>query len=280
MDINPTATALSGGSAKFAGSDNIDADDVQVFVESGATVGYQAAEDTASYIDELAADASIKVYIVSDFNAGYANGDIASYHLVAEARQGNAGTTGALGAVFTSTVGADTSGSVDVVFADGAGSDDAAKDAKFSSQDDYVINSASLSVVKGSTVISDPVNNTTNPKRIPGAVIEYTITISNGAAGTTATNITFTDDLTNEIVTQGRLAFNTQYDSVAGKGIQISHPDYSAGAATEYTNAGDGVEFGGVAADFAITAANKVTVSGITLDASESAVIKFRVTIQ
>jgi uncharacterized repeat protein (TIGR01451 family) len=36
-----------------------------------------------------------------------------------------------------------------------------------------------LSVTKTSTVFSDPVNNTTNPKAIPGALIEYSIGVSN-----------------------------------------------------------------------------------------------------
>jgi uncharacterized repeat protein (TIGR01451 family) len=33
-------------------------------------------------------------------------------------------------------------------------------------------------------VISDPVNGTTNPKAIPGAVVEYAITVRNVGAGT------------------------------------------------------------------------------------------------
>lgn len=38
---------------------------------------------------------------------------------------------------------------------------------------------ASLTTVKSSTVISDPVNGTTNPKLIPGAVLSYGINVSN-----------------------------------------------------------------------------------------------------
>jgi len=37
-----------------------------IFVESGAHAGYQASEDTATYIDELAPDATATVYIVAD----------------------------------------------------------------------------------------------------------------------------------------------------------------------------------------------------------------------
>lgn len=43
---------------------------------------------------------------------------------------------------------------------------------------------ALLEITKTSNVISDPVNGTTNPKAIPGAVVEYVITVRNVGAGT------------------------------------------------------------------------------------------------
>jgi len=97
-----------------------------------------------------------------------------------------------------------------------------------------------LSVSKSSAVISDPFNGTTNPLAIPGAVVEYTITISNAASTATATSVAITDSLNAEIVAT-RLAFNTQYNATPGQGISVGHPDFSAGAMTEYTNANDGV---------------------------------------
>lgn len=42
---------------------------------------------------------------------------------------------------------------------------------------------ALLQIEKSSTVISDPVNGTTDPKLIPGAVVEYVITVRNTGAG-------------------------------------------------------------------------------------------------
>lgn len=42
---------------------------------------------------------------------------------------------------------------------------------------------AALTIAKSSTVISDPVNGTTNPKLIPGAVVEYSITVTNAGLG-------------------------------------------------------------------------------------------------
>ena len=40
-----------------------------------------------------------------------------------------------------------------------------------------------ISVTKVSSVIADPVNGTNNPKAIPGATIEYLITVSNTGTG-------------------------------------------------------------------------------------------------
>ena len=116
-------------------------------------------------------------------------------------------------------------------------------------------------------------SGTTNPKAIPGAVIEYTITVSNGAGASTATNVVVTDSLATEIG-NGTIAFKTD-GYAAGKGIQVTAPNLYGGAATSLTNAGSDDE-----GDFNITTANTVTVTGISLSASESATVKFQVTIQ
>ncbi|HEV7609786.1 MAG TPA: hypothetical protein VGO61_20795 [Steroidobacteraceae bacterium] len=47
-----------------------------------------------------------------------------------------------------------------------------------------VIPQPSLTILKTSTVLSDPVNNTTNPKRIPQAVVRYDVTVTNSGPGT------------------------------------------------------------------------------------------------
>ncbi len=274
FDYTVAAEQLVGGTAEFGGTDNINATTVDVFVESGATVGYQAAQDTATSIDDLAADANIKVYLVSDFALGLSDDAIAGQWLLVTA------LTSAGGALSDDSGSADTVGTVQNVFdaMDGPATGDAANDAKFSDGADYQVVTASLTITKASTVISDPISGTTNPKAIPGAVIEYSITIDNGAGAGTATDIDIADSLNTEIATNGYLAFNTTYNVTAGQGISISSPDCNAGAYTEYTNTNaDSNECGTVEADFTT---NVVNVTGIQLDASESAIIKFRVTVQ
>ena len=53
---------------------------------------------------------------------------------------------------------------------------------------------ANLSVTKISSVVSDPVNATSNPKAIPGAAVQYCITITNPDSGT-ATSVSIADAL-------------------------------------------------------------------------------------
>ena len=273
QDFNLSSTASSGGTGKFGGTDNFDATSVNIYVDSNGNGTYDSGTDTATSINDLAADGSVSVFIVATIPTGQVTGDIASYHLVAEARDA------ATGNALTETAGADTAGftagSVDIVFADGQGSDtanDASRDAKHSSQDDYEVLTAALTVTKSSTVISDPFNSTTNPKRIPGAVVEYTIQVDNAAGGTTATNVTVSDNLSTEIG-NGTLAFKT--DGYTGGGIEVTAPNINGGTALVLTNASDADQ-----GDYGVTLANTVTVTGITLNAGQSATVKFQVTIQ
>ena len=51
-----------------------------------------------------------------------------------------------------------------------------------------------MSVTKVSSIISDPVNGTTNPKRIPNAIVQYCILISNSGISA-ADSVVVTDSL-------------------------------------------------------------------------------------
>jgi len=51
-----------------------------------------------------------------------------------------------------------------------------------------------LTVVKSSSVVSDPQNGTTNPKAIPGALMNYNINVSNTNAGTADSGTTIISD--------------------------------------------------------------------------------------
>ncbi len=91
----------------------------------------------------------------------------------------------------TSTVSGVTAGLVQI---NGAGS--AMTQANFFNIDDILVNvsTAAITVAKTSSITSDPVNGTTNPKIIPGAIVHYCILVTNGGPQT-ATAVKQTDAL-------------------------------------------------------------------------------------
>jgi hypothetical protein len=248
---------------------------VRVYRDTNANGNYDAGTDTlyadASTFGDIAADGVLRVLIVADTPAGATNGQTGVYNLIAQAV--NAGTL----IVTTQTAGADTAG-VDVVFADIAGSatGDIVRDGRHSTTATYTVNAATLTVTKTSAVYSDPFNGTTNPKAIPGAIITYTITIANAAGGTSATSVAITDSLATEIIA-GHLAFNALFNDgvntcAAAQGIAVD-PATGTYACRTNTNDADG-------ADWNLSAANTVTVSGLTIPAGQTARIKFQAVVQ
>lgn len=180
--------AASQGPATNGGTDNFDVTGLQVFVESGATPGYQAGEDTATFINALAADANQTVYILGDVGAGQSTGDVSGVVLTAVAREDNGAAT--LGAALTDDSGtANGANTVETVFAD------TGADATEAAGDDYTVAAADISVFKSSRVVSDPINGTSNPKAIPGAIVEYCISVANAVGSATATSVAISDTL-------------------------------------------------------------------------------------
>lgn len=188
---------VTGTAAPFGGTDSFDVTNIRYYVESGTTPGFDATDTLVTFLDELPADATRTVYVVANVPANLPNAAVASIVLTATAREGGAAAT--QGAAITQTTGADTA-AVDTVFADGAGATDAARDGAFSSRDQYTIQAAVLAFIKTATVISDPVNLTTNPKAIPGAVIEYCLIVNN-TGSTPATAVNVTDSIANQPIT-------------------------------------------------------------------------------
>ena len=246
--------AAAAGSDPFGGTDNFNATGVAVYVEDGTTVGYQAAEDTATYIDELAADGTATVYIVADIPVAQANGDIAAYTLTATTRDG--GGVGVQGNVTANDSGSGNTAGVDVVWGDGAGDTDAATDGAFSDTGAYRVVSAALTVTKSVAIISDPFNLAVNPKAIPGATMRYTITVQNTSATTAATSVVIVD----------APPANTTYTAAT---ITLN--------AAAQTDADDSP--GTDNSDFNVTNAGAVTVTIPTLAASSTATVTFDVTI-
>lgn len=96
-------------------------------------------------------------------------------------------------------------------------------------------------ITKLTTLISDPVNGTTNPKRIPGAIVEYTLLVTNPGVAMTANSVRVIDPLdasTALVVTD-----------IAGVGsgpVAFAQGGVSSGLTYTYTNASsatDDLEF-------------------------------------
>lgn len=173
QDISLSASAVADGTADpFGGAltDTFDATVVGVFVEDGTTVGYQPAEDAATYLDEVAPDASQTVYIVRDIDLSQVDDDMAVYALVGEVRAG--GSAGTEGSALTETAsGSVTDAAVDILFADGNGADDAANDAKHSDRSAFLVVTADMAATKSQTIVGG--------YAIPTATVTYSIQVEN-----------------------------------------------------------------------------------------------------
>ncbi len=193
LDFALAVSQTAGGVASHGGTDNFDVTSPVIYRETGTVAGFDATDVVVTFVDELAADANVTLYVVANVPAGRVTNDVANIRLTATAREG--GTVGgAVGAAITQTSGANTSG-MDTVFGDAAGPADAARDGAHSDDDDYTVQTAALTLDKRSTVISDLINGTTNPKLIPGATVEYCIAVTNAAGGAAANTINVTDIL-------------------------------------------------------------------------------------
>jgi uncharacterized repeat protein (TIGR01451 family) len=257
----------AGAGTAFGDTDNFDLLTVRVFVDNGNGT-YEPALDTETFIDELGPDQTITVFVLGNVPVAQVNGDTAGVTLRAFAA--NSGTAGTLGADATQTAGADTPGVVDTVFGDTAGAPntigDAARDGSHSDDDEMDVVTAALTVIKSQTVISDPFNGVTNPKAIPGAVIEYCLDINNTGA-TQADAIVVTDAVPANATYQA----GTIRVGVAGGGTSCT-----SGTGTVEDDDAAGV---GDAGDFNVTTAGAVTVRGGNIAAAARFKALFRVTI-
>lgn len=208
IDIGLFASQLSGGTATHGGTDTFDATNVKIYVDTNGDGTYTPGVDQqTAYIDELAIDGTITVFVVADIPIGLSSGDVAGVELTGVARAG--GASGVEGAVLASTIGGNTAG-VDIVLAD------TGQNGIESDQDDYTILAAAINAVKYSRVVADPINGSNNPKMIPGATVEYCIAVTNGG-GATASNVVVTDAVPANTTFYGSFGVKTDGTGVAGE---------------------------------------------------------------
>lgn len=197
--------------------DNFDPNNLRIFVESGATAGYQVGEDTAIFVDELNFDAGVGntaiIYLVADIPAGQVTNDVAALALVAQVANGGNGSV--QGAVIATDDAANINNvnSIDIVFADPAGANPEDLNAAGSAQD--IANNGQASDAGAFIVAPPSVININKTNQIilsddgtphgaylnasgvnrPGATIRYTLAISVDASFGDVTGIVITDDI-------------------------------------------------------------------------------------
>ena len=181
----------------LTGTDNFDIGNLKIYVDSNANGTYDPGVDTATFIDELPADGRATVFIVGDIPTSPL-ASMAQVGLDATvATGGGSGTAGtALIPTPLNTVNQDNE--VDVVFADDDNDGVLGYDTLRNGQGwayaayEVGVHNVNLSVTKTAAVISDGVN-TINPKALPGAIVQYCLTVTNSTLLTPASGVNLTD---------------------------------------------------------------------------------------
>lgn len=246
-------SAANNATDPFGGTDNFDPTTLTAVVDAGVIGTYEPGVDVATTMDTVIEDGTFGVWVVAAIPGGQGNLDIAAVTLTATAREPGVG-----GAALTEEANPEDPLVMETVFGDGAGDTDAANDAAFSDSGAYQVASADVTITKTETLISDPVNGAApNARHIPGALVEYVVTVTNDAASAfPATTLTISD------VLPGDVSFAPDTYGV-GFGIDLD--------GTPQSNAAD--------ADQGSEAGGTVTVTVPSLAAGASAVITFRVTV-
>lgn len=184
IDVLLTSEQLGGDDFNVTGA-------ITYYLDDGNGV-FDAGDTVITSIDDLAEDETVVVHAVANIPGTVVTGDVADLVLIGQA------ANSATGVAFTNDSGdADDAATVQNVFADGAGTGtgDVAGDGYHSDTDRYEVAAADITVTKTSTVLWDPINGSTNPKAIPGAVLEYCIAVANASGGADATSVAISDTI-------------------------------------------------------------------------------------
>ena len=250
MDFRLTVADIGG--AVFGNADSTDLANYRIRVANGDGAGGtpDLATDLA-FVDELAEDEVVEIYVFADAPGTVSNGQYANIQLTAIAADdaNAAATAGTLDADLAESPGADDPTVIESVFAD------TGNDGQEQADDSYEIVSAALTITKTSAVVSDPFGS---GKAVPDAVIEYTVTIDNSGGGSAAQSVVVTDNIQIPDVLFETAAYGAgqnveidgtpcdaddaadtngdgcSYDDTSGA-LSIAVPDIAAGATTTIT---------------------------------------------
>jgi hypothetical protein len=290
QDFDLAVTQMNGGSV-LLGTDNIDATNMRVFRDNGATPGVYDTGDTditaGHLLDEVAADQTVTVFVVGNFDVPQVNANIAGVSVTAVALHGHTPGAGAAiaGGAVTDTNGAVGGNAIYTVFADVA---DTLPNRELV-LGAYRIAAPVLNVTKGHLVIWDPVNFNNTPRSIPGSFVQYAITISNDVKAIASANLTTIQDVLSGNTTLDPNFIGNALDTAvpvatSGNGLsfKVTHISGRTLVSPSYYANGSGVTVAGqsITADFAaLLPAEAGSYSAGELKPGESVTVTFNVSI-
>ncbi len=205
LDFDITAANLIAGGAAPRGTDNMDAANLLICLDANNDNACDAAATATLTVNDLARDGgSVTILVLGDIAANETTSEIAGITLTANAKfsDGTAFVLAGVGKNIANDTDVNVAGTVETILAD------AGRNGTESALDDYTVAAANLTVTKLSRVVSDGVS-ATNPKAIPGAVVEYCISVTNAASAATATGVQVSDDLGS--VTMADVTFDSTF---------------------------------------------------------------------
>jgi uncharacterized repeat protein (TIGR01451 family) len=190
LDFTLGASNLATAATTPRGTDAIDVSNLLMCFDTDNDGACNGAASATLTIDNLAKDGgNVTVLVLGDVALTATTGQIAGVRLTATA------LTSAGGAITASLdTDVNNAAAVETIFADDLTPllGNASRNGSSWAHDDYTVSAALLTVFKSSKVISDGVS-TSNFKSIPGAVVEYCISVANAAGSATATNVNVGD---------------------------------------------------------------------------------------
>ena len=209
MDFRLTLAQLSSGDGAVNGlvDTDVDMSNVRIRVANGdGAAGVPDLATDLDFVDELAEDATVVIYVFADAALALVNGDIANVELTATSADDATATATplVLDPDLAESPGPDVPTIIESVFAD------LGLDGFEASRDGFEVVSSLLTITKTATVISDPFGS---GKAVPGAIIEYVITVDNTLGLVDATNVSIADTIDADV---------TFVDEAYGAGQDVS----------------------------------------------------------
>lgn len=192
----------SGTVAPHGGSDTFDVESIVAYVDGNDNGIYEPSLDTELYVDNLGPDESRYIFVLVDIPLSVTNGEITAVHLFATARSAIGSPSNLIPLTEATDSTLNSANTVETVFADvdksGPGGASVARDGVDKARDDYTVRAPTLSVTKTSRILNDYLS-TDNPKAVPGALVEYCVTVANAPGAAEATNVSISDVLPAEL---------------------------------------------------------------------------------